>query len=52
MTTSWMLSAGTAAAASALRIAAAPSAVALTGANTPWKLPIGVRLALRMTIES
>ncbi len=34
------------------RMAAVPSSTAVTPANTPWKAPIGVRLAATMTMES
>src|SRR5579871_5633572 len=49
MITSCTSAGGSAAASSAPRIAVAPSCGAATGANTPWKAPIGVRRAATMT---
>src|SRR5262249_54819099 len=52
MITSWMSEGATPAASIAALAAVAPSWGAVTAANTPWKAPIGVRLADTMTTSS
>src|SRR4051812_45171935 len=49
MMTSCTSATGTCAATSAARMAAAPSSGAPAGDNTPWKAPMGVRVAEAMT---